>query len=179
MEAVCPRDKEAKLASEVAPVDLFESGMDVGEIYVVSECQRGVFRAYFRAFTDLWGTEPVENDSPRLFMAVWPKNAEQSFARRRRLKSMTSESECNNEVTGPQADVSGMYPKKCPPGGQQSEVPCAQTDRVFLPYEYEANLFESAATRGLGLSAPCASIIVSLFDTAAVNGSIASANPGI
>jgi hypothetical protein len=30
-----------------------------------------------------------------------------------------------------------MYPgciEKCPPGGQQSEVPCAQTDRVFLPY---------------------------------------------
>jgi hypothetical protein len=24
---------------------------------------------------------------------------------------MTSKSECNNEVTGPQADVSGMYPR--------------------------------------------------------------------
>jgi hypothetical protein len=44
-------------------------------------------------------------------IAVWPKNAEQSFARRGPLKSMTSKIECNNEVTGPQADVSGIYPR--------------------------------------------------------------------
>jgi hypothetical protein len=39
-----------------------------------------------------------------------PKNAKQSFARRR-LKSMTPKSECNDEVAGPQADVSGMFPR--------------------------------------------------------------------
>jgi hypothetical protein len=37
---------------------------------------------------------------------VWPKNAKQSFASRRRLKSMTSKSECSNEVTA----LRPMYP---------------------------------------------------------------------
>jgi hypothetical protein len=37
---------------------------------------------------------------------------------------MTSESECNNEVTGPQADVSWMYPRNVlqPAGNPKSHV---------------------------------------------------------
>jgi hypothetical protein len=47
---------------------------------------------------------------------VWPKNAEESFARRRRLQSTISKSECNNEVTGPA--LRPMYP------GCNREMPC-------------------------------------------------------
>jgi hypothetical protein len=70
--------------------------------------------------------------------AAWSKNAEQSFARRRRLKSITSKSECNNEVTAPQADVSRMYPRNAL---QQAGNPksCAHTDRVFLPNGHRAS----------------------------------------
>jgi hypothetical protein len=57
---------------------------------------------------------------------------------------MTSKSECNNEVTGPQADVSGMYPRNALQAASNPKSHVLRQIEFFyhtgsLPFSLEGN----------------------------------------
>lgn len=58
------------LAAEIAPVDFWQRGLEIGEVNVLREREGRVFGASLGAFPDLGRAEPVEDHPPGLGMAL-------------------------------------------------------------------------------------------------------------
>lgn len=58
--------------------------------------------------------------------------------------------------------------EKCPPGGRQSEVPCAQADRVFLPYGKWGNTITVTTNGSASTSSNLAFVVGVGFDSNSV-----------